>query len=395
MAQPASAFAKSLLERQEYPDIRQWPAGPPQRPYDVTAHTLPLLMGVDVVAAHNPFRADPEMATETAVAPGRIEGRGPYLAMGHGTAELQALGRLLRAQVPVRWATAGFADAGRNFPAGTLVVPQSARARLEPMTRELGFVARAVAAAPHALLVRAPRVGLYQSFVAAIDEGWTRFVFERQVGVDYVTLRDRDVRAGGLRRRFDVIVLPDQAAADIRDGHPKGSMPPELTGGLGNEGVASLKAFVDEGGTLVALNGATEFAVQELALPVTDALAAEAPGTGFYCPGAILKTQVEGTDLLSHGLDASAAVWFQNSPAFDVAGGAARAVLRYPQGEPLLSGWLVGGSRLYGKAALVVVPRGGGRVVLFGFRPQYRAQSWGTYVPLLNAIYSAAAGPVP
>jgi len=389
MAQPWSAFAKSVLERQEYPDIRQWPAGPPQRPYDVTAQTLPLLMGVEVVTAHAPFRADVEAVVEPVLPPGRIEGRGPYLAMGHGTAELMALGRLLRAQVPVRWATAGFSDGGRDFPAGTLLVPQSARARLEPLTRELGLVARGVAASPPAVVVRPPRVGLYQSFVAAIDEGWTRFVFERQVGVDYVALRDRDVRAGGLRRRFDVIVLPDQAPADIRDGHPKGSMPPEFVGGLGAEGVASLKAFVEEGGTLVALNAAAELAIDELGLPVTDVLAAEAPGTGFYCPGAILKAQVEGTDLLTHGLDASVALWFQNSPAFEV-GGAAKAVLRYPQGEPLLSGWLLGGNRLYGKAALVVVPQGRGRVVLFGFRPQYRAQSWGTYVPLLNAIYSAA-----
>jgi zinc carboxypeptidase len=390
MAQPWSAFAKSVLERQEYPDIRQWPAGPPQRPYDVTAHTLPLLMGVDVVTAHTPFRAELDAVAEPTLPSGRIEGRGPYLAMGHGTAELMALGRLLRAQVPVRWATAGFSDAGRDFPAGTLLVPQSARARLEPLTRELGVVARGVGAAPPALVVRPPRVGLYRSFVASIDEGWTRFVFERQVGVEYAALRDRDVRAGGLRRRFDVIVLPDQAPADIRDGHANGSMPAEFVGGLGAEGVASLKAFVDEGGTLVALNAAAEMAIHELGLSVTDVLAAEAPGTAFYCPGAILKAQVEGTDPLTHGLDAWVALWFQSGPAFEVAG-PARAVLRYPQGEPLLSGWLLGGSRLYGKGALVVVPQGRGRVVLFGFRPQYRAQSWGTYVPLLNAIYSSAA----
>jgi hypothetical protein len=390
MAQPWSAFAKSVLERQEYPDLRQWPGGPPQRPYDVTAHTLPLLMGVDVVAAQAPFHVDTEAVAEPAVPAGRIEGRGSYLALGHGTGELVALGRLLRAQVPVRWATAGFSAGGREFPAGTLLVPQSARGRLEPLARELGLVARGVSAAPPALVVRNPRVGLYRSFVASIDEGWTRFVFERQVGVEYEALRDRDVRAGGLRRRFDVIVLPDQAPADIRDGHAKGSMPPEFVGGLGAEGVSSLKAFVEEGGTLVALNAAAGLAVREFGLPVTDVLAGEAPETGFYCPGAILKAQVEGTDVLTHGLDASVAVWFQNGPAFEVAG-PAKALLRYPQGEPLLSGWLLGGSRLYGKSPLVVVPQGSGRVVLFGFRPQYRAQSWGTYVPLLNAIYSSAA----
>jgi len=392
MAQPWSGFAKSLLERQDYPDIRQWPGGPPQRPYDVTAHTLPLLMGVDVVAAQAPFRADLEAVSEPMIPPGRVLGRGRFLALGHGTGELVALGRLLQAGVGVRWATAAFSDHGREFPAGTLLVPEAARDRLEPLVRELGIVAHGVGAAPAALVLRKPRVGLYQSYVASIDEGWTRFVFERQVGVDYETLHDRDVRAGSLRRRFDVIVLPDQPARDILGGHPPGSMPPEFVGGLGKPGVANLKSFVEEGGTLVALNSASELAIAELGLPVTDALADEAQGSGFFCPGAILKAQVDAAQLLAHGLEGTAALWFQNGPAFDVKG-AAVAVMRYPEGEPLLSGWLVGGKRLYGKAALVAVPQGRGRVVLFGFRPQYRAQSWGTYVPLLNAIYSSAVRP--
>jgi hypothetical protein len=68
-------------------------------------------------------------------------------------------------------------------------------------------------------------------------------------------------------------------------------------------------------------------------------------------------------------------------------------VARYADDSPLLSGWLLGGERLAGKAALVVAPLGKGRVVLFGFRPQYRAQSWGTYVVLANAIYLSAATP--
>ena len=407
MAQPFSAFAKALLERQRYPDLRQWPGGPPQRPYDVTAHTLPLLMGVDVVRADAPFVAALERLDAVPIARGSIEGgRGRFFALGHKNAELVALGRLLRAGVPVRWATAAFLDRGLNFRPGTLLVPENARARLEPMTRELGFVATPVNAAPPSLLLRKPRVGVYQSYVPSMDEGWTRFVFDKQVGVDYETLHDKDVRTGGLREHFDAIVLPDQSRRAMVGGNPPGSMPPEYVGGLGKEGVQGLKSFVEEGGTLVALDSASEMPIAEFALPVTNVLAGfsrEARGDEdegdqgskeFYCPGAILAAQVEGmsTSPLAHGLEATTPIWFEGSPAFDTKAGT--VVARYPPENPLLSGWLLGDKYLRGKGALVEMPLGTGRVVLFGFRPQYRAQSWATYVPLLNALYTSAVTPL-
>jgi hypothetical protein len=401
MSQPFSAFAKMLLERQRYPDLRQWPGGPPQRPYDVTAHTLPLLMGVEVVTSDAPFVAALEKIDAALVAPGRIErGHGRFFALGHKNAELVALGRLLRAGVPTRWATAAFLDRGQNFRPGTLLVPENARARLEPMARELGFVAAPVNADAPSLLLRKPRVGIYQSYVPSIDEGWTRFVFEKQLGVDYETLHDKDVRAGGLRAHFDAIVLPAQSRRAMVGGNPPGAMPPEYVGGLGKEGVQSLKTFVEQGGTLVALDAASEMPITDFALPVTNVLAAFHRDEGdqgskdFYCPGAILAVQVEGTSTspLAHGMDATTPVWFEGSPAFETKGGT--VVARYPSENPLLSGWLLGEKYLYGKGALVEVPLGTGRVVLFGFRPQYRAQSWATYIALLNALYTSAATPL-
>jgi hypothetical protein len=403
MAQPYSAFAKTLLERQHYPDIRQYPGGPAQRPYDATAHTLPLLLGVDVTTVKSSFAADLELMSQAAVPPGLVSGHGPWLAMGHRTPELVALGRLLRAHVPVRWATQEFTEAGRRFPAGTLLVHASARTRLQPMAAELGVVAHGVSASPPALALRAPRVGLYQSWVPESDEGWTRFVFEQQMGVDYQTLHDRDVRAGGLRERFDVIVLPSQSPNAILTGHPPGTMPDEYTGGLGARGVEELKAFVNAGGTLAALDDAARLAVRDFGLGVRDVLAPERPPVGtsaparptatdFFCPGALLRV-VTTPHPLAAGLDDSLAIWFEDSPAFEVERGT--VVARYPEENPLLSGWLLGERRLFGKAALVEAPLGRGRVVLFGFRPQYRAQSWATYPALLNAIYTSAASPVP
>jgi hypothetical protein len=226
-----------------------------------------------------------------------------------------------------------------------------------------------------------------------MDEGWTRYVFDHQVEVEYRTVHDRDLRAGGLRAQFDAIVLPDQRPEQIVDGHPLGSIPPEYAGGAGKDGARALAAFVEAGGTLVALDSASDFAIEELELPVANVLASGAAQTGAVdCPGALLKGSVNGGSPLAHGLDATAAVWFESSPAFEPRGGA--SVITYPMEDLLLSGWLAGGDALQGRAALVEVPKGLGRVVLFGFRPQYRAQSWGTYVPLLNALYLSAAEPV-
>jgi len=390
MQQPASGFAKALLETQRYPDRREYAGGPPKAPYDVTAHTLPLLLGVEVEVVAAPFEAALAPAGERPFEPGRIEGRGPRIALAHSSGDMVALGRLLARGVEARWTLDAFEEAGRRYPAGTLLVPGSARRTLEPLAAELGLVARSVRSRPRSLSLRTPRVGLYRSWVSSMDEGWTRFVFEKEMGVAYRSLVDRDVRAGRLAERFDAIVLPDQSVASLRGGHAKGAMPEEYTGGLGVEGGEALRAFVEAGGTLVALDSASGYAIDVLGLKVKDALAGVDAKT-FYCPGSILRATVDTTHPLAHGLEPTLPVWFEGSPAFEVEKGTVLA--RYDERDPLLSGWLLGGERLRGRAALALVPLGRGRVVLFGFRPQYRAQSRASYVALLNALYFSAARP--
>jgi hypothetical protein len=390
MQQPASSFAKAMLERQRYPDLREYAGGPPKRPYDVTAHTLPLLLGVEVETAAAPFEAALEPLGDRPLDPGRVDGRGPRLALSHTSGDLVALGRLLAAGDEAQWTLEAFDEGGRRYPPGTLLLRGSARGRLMPIAAELGLVARSVRAEPRSLKLRAPRVGLYRSWVPSMDEGWTRYVFEKEMAVPYRTLADKEVRAGRLAERFDAIVLPDQSPAGLRDGHKKGAMPEEYTGGLGAEGGQALKAFVEAGGTLVALDSATGFAIEALGLKVKDALAGVA-SKDFFCPGSILRTTVDTSRPLAHGLPEMQPIWFESSPAFEVAQG--HAVVRHAEGDALLSGWLLGGERLRGRAALVEVPLGRGRVVLFGFLPQYRAQSRATYVALLNALYLSAARP--
>jgi hypothetical protein len=223
-----------------------------------------------------------------------------------------------------------------------------------------------------------------------MDEGWTRWIFE-QHGIRYESLQDAEVRRGNLRDKFDAIVLPDQPPRATLEGHRRGTMPEELTGGVGKEGVRALREFVERGGTLVCLNEASRFAVEQLDLPVRD-VTAGLRRTEFYAPGSILRTVLDTSHPLAKGMPRESIAWVEDSPVFEIksdplALARVKIVARYPaSGTPLLSGWLLGEERVRGRAALVEVGLGEGRVYLFGFRPQYRAQSLATYPLLFNAL---------
>lgn len=397
MAQPFSTHAKILLERQDYPWTQTCSGENQARPFGDTAQTLPFLMGVEVVASPDPFKAELERVTGPTTVPGRVEGKGRWYVLGHGIGELKALGLLLKAGAGVRWTREAFVENGQTHPAGSLLVPASHRPQLESLCHDLGIAAQGIAKAPPAFNLRKPRVALYQSWPSAVDEGWTRFVFEREMDVDYVTVHDQALRAGNLGSHFDVVLLPDENADEIFRGYSQRSLiPEEYKGGIGEKGVDSLKAFVSEGGTLVAVGEATALPIKHFPLAVVNDLkkpASESQGKTepFYCPGAILHGKVATHHPLARGLDDSVALWFSpRSPAFTVTGGT--VVVSYDE-NPLLSGWLAGGDNLKDLAAVVEMPFGKGRVVLIGFRPLFKAESWATYPLLLNSIYTSAMTP--
>ena len=311
IAQPYGAFAKALLERQRYPDLREYPGGPPKTPYDVTAHTLPLLMGVEVIEVPD------------------------TLAVSLGD--------------PIPWVA-------------------------EPRLVAPGLSDRT-----------ARRIAVYRSFSPSMDEGWTRWILERH-RIPYTSITDRDARAGGLERRFDAIILPDQSVRGLSQGVNE-PYPDSLRGGLGDAGAAALRNFVERGGTLVTFNEASLYAIQALDLPVRNVLAGARPSE-FYGPGSILRVQLDRASPVTRGVSAQPIVWFEESPAFEITDDArARSLASYPStGEILLSGWLLGGRRLAGRSALVEVRQGRGKVILFGFRPQYRAQTLATYPLIWGAL---------
>jgi hypothetical protein len=321
MQQPYGAFAKALLENQRYPDLRLYPDGPPKPPYDVVAHTLPLLMNIKAVAVSEAFKAD-------------------------------------------------------TLREPAALVLQS-RVRSNPGVR----------------------VALYQNYLPSMDEGWTRWLFD-QYQFPFTRLRHDEARAGNLRAKYDAIILPDQSVNALTGGIPArssagedgagGAYPAEFTGGLGEAGIRALREFIEAGGTLITFNNASNFAIEKLDAPVKNVLRGIS-AKEFYCPGSILKTQLDSSSVLTFGIDRESVAWFEASPAFEILDATrARAIVSYSANEnPLLSGWILGDQLIRGKAALVEVSLGKGRIVMFGFRPQYRGQSLATVPLLFNAILTS------
>jgi hypothetical protein len=346
MQQPYSSFAKALLERQKYPDLREYPGGPPKRPYDVAAHTLPLLLGVAVETVETPFEARLERAREF---------RFPAKTLAASDSDSwRAVTAAWRAGRPVY----------RHTTTGDFALDSSPSPDYKPLPE--------------------PRVGVFKPHVPSMDEGWTRWILEH-FGWRYSSLLNSDIRSGNLRSRFDVIVFADIGAGVIENGHARGSMPEEFTGGLGEEGAAALREFLAAGGRLLFFNRSGEYAARHLGIPVRNTLSG-VPPREFYCPGSLLNVSVDAASPLTLGLPASFTLWNEASPVWEPQNNGAKPVLRYAPSGVLASGWLLGESHIAGKPALLEVPSGQGRAVLFGFRPQYRGQSWLTMKLLFNAL---------
>jgi hypothetical protein len=252
-----------------------------------------------------------------------------------------------------------------------------------------------------AFRVKPVRVGLYKPWVASIDEGWTRFLLE-SYGFKFESLTNEQMKSGAYRGKVDVMLLPAVGKDILERGEPGSPearrfwepLPPPYAGGIGADGGDKLKKWVEDGGTLVALDESSDYVIDLLGLPVTNVLA-RVSSEQFNCPGSMLRIRLDPEHPLSHGLQTEEAAWFSDSPAFQTSPPDARierrVVASYPEDERdiLVSGYLKGGELLEKRAAVVDFKIGKGRVVLIGFRPQHRAQPHRTFKLLWNALYLA------
>lgn len=413
MAQPFRAHAKDLLEVQHYPERRPSPESSPERPYDVAGWTLPLQMGVRTVTVVHPFDAELEMLDSIPKVEGKLiptpEPFG-YLFENRTNAEAIVLNHLFNKDLMTDAFTLyssnkEIVSGNKTFPRGTILIRRMPDGTT--LDEEIQDIAETYGIQIYAddsidedtfdksfLPISRPRLGLYKPWLASMDEGWTRWVLDSHQFA-YKSLTNSEIRAGNLTERYDAIILPDIGASRILNGHPTGKLPLEYVGGIGNEGLANLRSFVEKGGSLICLNAATQlpleyFGLEEKGIVNIVKHAKKSGEPEFFCPGSLLRVWVDTKHPIGYGLDKEMAIMFKFSPAFEGARGGAKPIATYPEFNPLMSGWIEGEKRIQQKSALMDVELGDGRVILFGFKPQQRGQSHGTFKLLFNAIYYSA-----
>jgi hypothetical protein len=289
-----------------------------------------------------------------------------------------------------------FTLGGVSYPKGTFIVDVGSigSSTLKSIATDTNISMRGGSARVDSTALSKPRIAIYKSWVANMDAAWIIWLFE-EYGFAFHELVDAEIRAGDLRNRFDVIILPDQSAESIIDGHREGTMPPNYVGGITSQGLENLKSFVEEGGTLISNGASSLLAIDHFKLPVRNVLH-EVPAEDFNCPGSILNYQYDANHPLAFGMEEDGVVFFsRRSLAFrpyasfseGENGKSIEAVGRFPDENLLVSGKLSGEEKIKGKSAILDVPMGRGRAVLFGFNVHSRAQAHATFKLLFNAIF--------
>lgn len=437
LAQVYGRYAKEMLELQTYPEIRLAPDLPPLPPYDVTAWSLGLQMGVSVEFVDRPFDASLRVVNGVPLPEGGVEGRGDlYIISPEYNDAFTAVNRLWEAGAQVSRATNPVAAGGeaQTHPPGAFVVENVSRDEMDRIARELGIRVQAVLRVQGGELVDLPkpRIAIFQPWQSNMDEGWTRWVLEAY-GFDYDVLHPQDFRAAAaaagvgpagdfeiapeyrsqwpphvedrsgsrvlsdpLSERYDVILFTHQSGSSILDGSSSRTTPEPYRMGLGEAGLAALEDFVKKGGRVVALGSASGLFIEHWPIPVKDA----SEGLGrdeFLIPGSIVNLQADVGHPLAWGMSPYTQGFFSSNPFFDVGASfpshEVSVAVRYPNDGLRASGWLRGGEFLAGKAAAVEIRFPGvteedpvGSLVLLGIRPQHRAQTHATFKLLFNAL---------
>jgi hypothetical protein len=411
--QPYGPLAKTLLEKQTYPD-------PSLNTYDDSAWTMGMANNIEVKTIEDKaiLDAPATLLTQDVTTRGNVAGGtgGTLVVRQNGSLNLITLRYRLK-DVAFKAATATFKAGGEEYPAGSFILPASDRARREIET--LGLSATALAAAPTADTVDAdlPRLAIYTTWSNTEKVGWVRLAFDR-FEIPFDLIHKDDARRGRLRARYDVIIVPHQGNNGKSVVHEQTRLSKPLAyrksdrfksfgfyaetddtrGGMGLEGAAEFEKFVAEGGTLVTMGIASAFPAE---FGIAKGVDVQAAQQGFYAPGPYVQSEIlipshpvmwgyhqktlpvryAGGPLLQAGPPAEFAALAGASPDRP------QVVARYQGGEAgVLSGLLRNPDQLRNRPMVVDTMNGKGHVILFANNPIYRWQTFGEHAMVFNAI---------
>lgn len=406
-AQAFRPYLTDLMEKQEYPDRRLYPDGPPEAPYDMAGWTLPLQMGVNVEKVYDSFKAktskvDVIEAFDYGI---KVEKKDGYVIAPNSNRSFEIVFNLLKKGHDISRMGEPITIKGQSVASGSYYVAYknaSTTDILNDGVKKYGVHVYNVAKMPESKkqALKLPKIAMYQSWTAPMDEGWTRWIFDNY-GIDYTTLYDKDIRQGNLSS-YDIIILPSMSSSRILKGNEIGTMPTEYVGGVGVEGAYKLKKYVKNGGTILAWEGATNFVIDQFGLPIKNSLSSLSQQQ-FFIPGSIIKLKTDNSNPHAYGLeDDHAGFFLRESVAYTINKPAVvgdkkadmpdvKAYSWYGNKDVLLSGWALGEEQhLAGKVAALSTNLGAGEVVLIGFRPQLRAQSRATFKFVFNPILNSS-----
>lgn len=396
MAQPKQGLVRWLLGRTFYPDnfYTRNVDGSPKRPYDMSTDNIAEYMGVDVRPVSMAVSADLNVVTDKVHSIGAIEGNEiGYVIEGRFNDAFTAVNLLFDAGIEVRRV-----DKSENgVKAGDFVIPPLGQGDLlNNIAEETDVSFKALSVDPSGIgrPIERLKVGLYRRYLAGnMDEGWTRFLLE-QYKFPFDQLYDKDLTKSNLRK-YDVIIMPSDNMNRLRgsDEDYAAQFPPEYRSGLKEDETEALDEFVKEGGSLVMLGDAGEFAIDEFNLPVENVV--EGISTKeFWSPGSALRMSFnnEGNKLAYGMPDEGVALFLVSNDVYKVKRNTrnyrVNRIASYKDRDILESGWLLGEDHIADLAVGVSVTHGEGDVVLTGIRLQFRAQTHGTFKILFNALIS-------
>jgi hypothetical protein len=404
--QPYGRLAKNLLEKQSYPD-------PELRTYDDSGWTMGLAMLVEVKEIKDKaILAVPTRPVEKVTLRGKVAGSGiAGLAVAHfGSNNMIALRYRLRT-ARMRIAEKSFSAEGIEFPPGSLViVPPADLTAARAAIEQLGLTAASLSAPPAVAMheAEAPRIAMYSSWNGTQEIGWVRYTFDR-FGIPYDLIYKERLKKGNLRADYDVIVMPTQTATRQAIFQAPAARPvpymkdtkyrflgmygesPDITGGMGGEGVDAFAKFLDAGGTLIALGDAVRFPADLGLARTVDA--SGSTSRDFYAPRPIVNAEVLRLDhpVFYGYTERIMPVKYLGGPLMSVGTPDQSAVLaRYVGGDAaVLSGLMKGADEIRQRPFAIDVPggySGKGRVVLFANNPIYRWQNHGEFNMVFNAL---------